>query len=257
MAEVNLFHFQKGSTVLHKLDTRFKLILLLLYSALIYRVEPIALVILSFIILLFFFHTLPAPGGLIREMKGVFFIIFLIFVGALFSTPGELMNEFIPVITKEGLIQGFIGSWKFLMVIFIGLIFSTTTLPEEIHTAVYLILKPLPFINGASIASKLSLTFMFIPVLMDMLNEVLEARKARYIEGSRNPIRNIVSLALPITAGVINLAEESAMALESRLYSEEIVNKKNTLTQKDFLLLFYGIIPILVSTIFQIININI
>ncbi len=257
MAEVNLFHFQKGSTILHKMDTRFKLILLILYSTLIFRTGSIGIIVLSSIIVIFFLHTLQVPAGLIREMKGVFFIIALIFAGTLFTTHGEIIIDSIPFITKEGFIKGFSESWKFLMVVFIGLIFSATTMPEQIHSAVYIILKPIPFINEVSVASKLSLTIMFIPILMDMLNEVLEARKTRFIEGSRNPVRNIISLAVPITAGVINRADESSMALESRLYSGETGIEKNTLSCKDYLFLFYGIIPILAIIIFQIIGIYI
>ncbi len=257
MAEVNLFHFQKGSTILHKMDTRFKLILLILYSTLIFRAEPIGIIILSSIIVIFFLHTLPAPASLIREMKGVFFIIILIFAGNLLTTHGEIIIDSIPFITKEGLIKGLSESWKFLMVVFIGLIFSATTMPEQIHSAVYIILKPIPLINEVSVASKLSLTIMFIPILMDMLNEVIEARKARFIEGSKNPVRNIISLAVPITAGVINRADESSMALESRLYGGDTGIENTTLSYKDYLLFFYGIIPILAIIIFQLIGIYI
>ena len=257
MAEINLFHYQKGNTALHKLDTRFKLILLLLYSALIFRFEPSGMIILSLIIIIVFFRTLPAPAALFREMRGVFFILVLIFTGTLMSTPGTAVYQSIPALTYNGLIEGTLAGWRFLMVVFIGLIFSSTTLPEQIHISIYQILKPLPFIDAASIASKVSLTIMFIPVLMDMLNEILEARKTRYIEGSRNPVRNIISMAVPLMAGVVNRAEETAMALEARLYNGEAETGKTLFVQKDFMLLLGGILPVILALTLQIIDKNI
>ena len=157
----------------------------------------------------------------------------------------------------HSLIEGTLAGWRFLMVVFIGLIFSSTTLPEQIHIAIYQLLKPLPFIDAASIASKVSLTIMFIPVLMDMLNEIREARKARYIEGSRNPIRNIISMIVPLTAGVINRAEETAMALEARLYNGEVETGKTLFVQKDYMLLLGGILPVILAMVLQIIDKNI
>jgi energy-coupling factor transporter transmembrane protein EcfT len=255
MAEVNIFHYRHGSSMLHKLDTRFKLILLLSYSTLIFKVNILTLLLLSLIIIYFFLRTILEPAGLLREMKGVFIIVVLIFTGKLLSTPGTAIHSYIPILSRQGLMAAGLASWKFLIVVLIGLIFSATTLPEDIHTAVYRILKPVPMINQSAVASKLSLTILFIPSLMDMLNEIMEARKARYIEGSKNPVKNIISLTIPVTIGIINRADETTMALESRLYDGEISGKKQTVTKKDFLVLFLGSIPI-ISILLQKIIIN-
>ncbi len=135
----------------------------------------------------------------------------------------------------------------------IGLLFSATTLPEHLHTAVYQILKPIPLVNESSIASKLSLTIMFIPILMDMMNEVVEARRSRYIEGSKNPVRNIMSLIIPIISGIILKADETTLALETRLFTGEINTEKSILTKNDFLTLLLGTIPFFIALLIQIV----
>ncbi len=257
MAELNLFHFQKGDSALHKLDTRLKLILLILYSASIYRFNLYAVSSISFIIIIYFFKTIRAKKYFLKEMKWVTFLIIFIFIGTLLSTEGEIIYQSIPFITKTGIISGIISAWKFLMVVLIGLLFSYTTLPENLHTAVYQIFKPIPMVNESSIASKLSLTIMFIPILMDMMNEIIEARRSRYIEGSRNPVRNIMSLMIPIISGVIIKADETTLALEARLFTGEITTGKKNLNKNDFLTIVLGIIPVCIALTLQIIYKNV
>ncbi len=257
MAELNLFHFQKGDSALHKLDTRLKLILLILYSASIYKFNLYAVISISFIIIIYFFKTIRAKKYFLKEMKWAAFLLIFIFIGTLFSTEGEIIYQSIPFITKTGIISGIISAWKFLMVIFIGLLFSYTTLPENLHTAVYQIFKPIPMVNENSIASKLSLTIMFIPILMDMMNEIIEARRSRYIEGSRNPVKNIMSLVIPIISGVIIKAEETTLALEARLFTGEISPGKTIISKSDFRTIILGVIPICTALILQIIYKNI
>ena len=257
MAELNLFHFQKGNSALHKLDTRLKLILLILYSASIYRFNFNAVIIISFTIIIYFFKTIRAKNYFLKEMKWVTILLLFIFIGSLVSTEGEIIYQSIPFITETGIISGIISAWKFLMVVLIGLLFSYTTLPEKLHTAVYQIFKPMPLVNESSIASKLSLTIMFIPILMDMMNEIIEARRSRYIEGSRNPVRNIMSLIIPIISGVIIKADETTLALEARLFTGEITSEKKRLSNNDFLTLSLGIIPVCIAMAFQIVYKNV
>jgi len=257
MAELNLFHFQKGNSALHKLDTRLKLILLIIYSASILKFETIELGVISFMLIIYFFRIIKSPKFYLKEMKWVAFLIIFIFIGKLLSTRGEIIYQSMPFITKTGIISGIISAWKFLIIVLIGLLFSYTTLPENIHTAVYQIFKPIPLVNETSIASKLSLTIMFIPILMDMMNEISEARQSRYIEGSRNPVRNIMSLIIPIISGIIIKADETTLALEARLFTGEIRTGKKNLNKNDFLTIFLGIIPVCIALVLQIVYKNV
>jgi energy-coupling factor transporter transmembrane protein EcfT len=257
MAEVITFHYQKGNSHLHSVDTRLKLLLLIVYSASMFKLETTAIVILSPVIILTFIYAVTSPWKILKEMRGIYFLLILIFTGTIFSTPGNPLIKSIPTITKEGLFKAILTSWKFLTLIIMGMIFSATTLPEKIHIAVYKILKPIPFINASSVASKVSLTMMFIPLLMDMLGEVIEARKSRYVEGSKNPVKNIISLVVPVTSGVIYRAEETALALESRLYDGESTGEQQRFKKNDYKVLLIGITPIVIALFFQIININI
>ncbi len=244
MAEIRAFHFQSGNTLIHKLDTRLKLILLLVYSFSAYQITLPGIFFLSVFIFFIIPGTLTDPAGLIKEMKGFLFILILIVAGSLISVPGDPVFKYIPYPSREGLIEAALAGWRFVVIIVLGLIFTATTRPEQIHTAVAGILKPVPFVNGSAVAARMSLTIMFIPILMDMLNEIREARKARYVEGSRNPVKNITTITVPLIAGVISRAGETAMAMESRLYSGEKPYLKRIIPVREYLLLISCLVPV-------------
>ena len=89
MAEIVLFHYQKGTTLLHRADTRFKLLLLLIYSGLLFRLDTVGVIIISAVIITLFLKILPGPVSLIRQMRGVLFLLVLIFTSSLLSTKGR------------------------------------------------------------------------------------------------------------------------------------------------------------------------
>ncbi len=244
MAEITVFHFQAGNTLIYRLNTKLKLLLLLIYSFSIYQLSLKGVLFLSAFIFIAVSGTLTKPAGLIRQMKGFIFILILIVAASMTSVTGDPLFTGLPFPTREGLLSGMLAGWRFVMIIILGLIFTTTTRPNQIHAAVGEILKPFPLVNESAIAARMSLTIMFIPILMDMLNEIREARKARYIEGSRNPVKNISTITVPLISGVILRAGETSMAMESRLYSGALPGTKQAVQRKEYLLFAACLVPV-------------
>jgi len=127
------------------------------------------------------------------------------------------------LISRPTWAEGAVAAWRFLLVVAGGMIFTASTGPEELHAVVFTLLSPLPRIPHGRIAEHVSLTILFIPLLFDTAKEIGEARKARLIDASRNPLRRLTSLAVPLLEAMFMRIEEVALALESRGYDEEVL----------------------------------
>jgi energy-coupling factor transporter transmembrane protein EcfT len=215
VAELNLFHYRPGGGPIHRLDGRVKLLLLILTVLSIYTTEGLGLLIIT---LLLTSAALIVPLHLRhyhRETLVFGILALIIFVSAPDRSAGA------------------VSAWRFLLVALSGMLFTAATSPDELHGAVFLLLRPLPRIAHGRIASHLALSLLFIPLLLDTAQEILLARRARLVGLSINPLRRISSLAFPLVDGLFTRVEETAMALEARSYDEEVLGGEMQMEKKD------------------------
>ncbi|MCK4541613.1 MAG: energy-coupling factor transporter transmembrane protein EcfT [Spirochaetales bacterium] len=205
MAESIIFHFRPGKSSLHRLDCRFKLLLMVLLTVSIFSATYRGLFLISLCVLSGVFTSRLIHRGFLRDFRGFLLILSLIFLSRTLT---------------EGLIFGLSGSWRFLLVILLGMVLSATTDPADIHGAVYWYLKRLPFIKAGDIGTRVSLAITLIPLILDQTREVTEAQKSRFIEGQRNPVFRILAQTLPLLVSTLYRSREITLALESRCYDE-------------------------------------
>lgn len=235
MAELNLFHYLPGVTLLHRLDPRSKLLLILaaVLTALSGSLLQLSALCLYLGLLFALAHLDPRRFG--REL-----LVFAL-LAALIALPRALAGR--PA-------AGAIAAWRFLIVVLSGILFTATTSPRELHGTVQWLLRPLPGIRAGAVATHISLTLLFIPLLFDTIAEVREARKARYAEGLRNPLARIRGLAVPLLEKLLQQIDEVASAMESRCYREDAVRlrlefDKSQLLRTLLLLLPLALLPLL------------
>ncbi len=220
MAEIDLFHYSPVPSPLKNLDPRIKFSLLLLYTVLIYQVHTWGLVLLTAIATILFFSGKPSLKHLLFRGKGILILGILIY----FATYGAEKNT----------ITALLSVLRFVTTVLLGMCLISTTLPEEIEKAVYWFLKPLPFISASVIATRIRLTFMFIPDLMETAEKIKEARISRCIQRERNPFKKITTLIIPLLSSVIERAEVTAFAMEARCYTDKKHYTLKHLTLKDY-----------------------
>ncbi len=233
MAEIELFHYNPEDSLLRRTDARVKLPLLLISTIVLYKVHPRGLLFLSALIILLFILTRPFLQHLFYELKGAALLTVLIFSAVSLST--------------GNIFQAVLASWRFIMTILLGIILISTTHPEEIETAVYWYLKPFPFISASKTATRIRLTITFIPVLLDTVNEIKEARLSRCIQREKNPVKKIYTLTIPLFNSIINKAEKTSFAMESRCYSDNKTYQTEKFALKNIFQLSAGVIGVLLS----------
>jgi energy-coupling factor transporter transmembrane protein EcfT len=206
MAELNLFHYSPRQTPLHRLDPRMKtvLVLLIVFLAVGGNVLQLSLLCLYLLVLLVIGRVAVWRYG--RELR-----VFAVLAAVLFF-PHALGGD-----TLEGIHT----VWRFLIVVTGGLLYTAVTAPWELHGTARWLLRPVPFIREGAAATHISLSLLFVPLLLDTLAEVREARKSRFAEGIRNPVVRIRGLTAPLLEKLFQQIDEVAFAMESRCYSDD------------------------------------
>ncbi|MEA1946997.1 MAG: energy-coupling factor transporter transmembrane component T [Thermodesulfobacteriota bacterium] len=221
MAELSAFNFRHGSSVLHGLDVRFKLIFLVLISFASLKAYTVALSVLTLVLVASLLHAQLTFKSILKTFRYVFVLLAFIFIARVLSTPGSVVAEFKAIsITREGIYDGALICWRLVIVVLTGLAFVLTTRPSEIKAAVEWLLNPFPFIPSKRIATMMSLVVRFIPVIFDQARETADAQRARGVDNRKNPVYRLRKLGIPLMRRTFERADKLAVAMEARCYSE-------------------------------------
>jgi energy-coupling factor transporter transmembrane protein EcfT len=235
MAELTALSFQPGTSLLHKLDVRFKLLFLILISLVSLGGGFTGLGILTGLVTALIIHSrLPLKSGF-REFR--FFLIFLvlILVARMLTTPGTALVEIRSIaITRPGLTSGVLICWRLVIITLVGFLFVFTTPSSEIKAAVEWFLKPADFIPRKRIATMMGLIARFIPVILNQAKETAEAQRARCVEYRKNPLYRLVRLGLPLIRRTFEQADRLIVAMEARCYSENRTDPALCATRIDW-----------------------
>jgi energy-coupling factor transporter transmembrane protein EcfT len=239
MAELTVFGFRQGTSLLHRLDVRFKLIFLVLISLSSLNAPVAGLSLLTLILVVALINIRVSLGSILRDLRYASVLLIFIFVARALSTSGSAIVEFkIISITREGLYEGALVCWRLVIVIITGLAFVLTTRPSEIKAAVAWILRPFPFVPAKRIATMMSLIVRFMPVIFQQAKETLDAQRARGVENRKNPVYRLVKLGIPILRRTFERADKLALAMEARCYSENRTDPQLASGIKDWIALF-------------------
>jgi biotin transport system permease protein len=254
MAEINVFHFRAGNTLLHRLDPRSKFFIMIFLSVSIINAGLLFLASLSALLLILLAATLIKTAGIslatfFREMRffTVLFLVIIIVRGL--NTTGNQEDILLYIFSGKGLVSGLVYSWRLALVFILGQLFALTTSHSSLQEGIYLLLKPVAFLPAGRIATMISLTIGFIPLVFDQYREIKVAWQARLGNMGRNPITRINSLTLPLLETILGRADEIAYAMESRCYSENPAWTELSMKVRDFLSIFLSA-TLLVAALF-------
>jgi biotin transport system permease protein len=221
MAELNVLGFRSGCSLLHKLDVRFKLLILIVISLSSLKAFVPSLSLLTMVLMLALMSAGLSLKTALKELRYVFLLLLFVFVARSLTVPGSSVIEFKTVsVTREGLYEGAIVCWRLVIVIMTGLSFIVTTRSSEIKAAVEWMLKPFPWVPAKRIAIMLSLIVRFIPVIFEQAKKTAEAQRARGVENRKNPVYRLKMFGIPLMRRVFERADNLALAMEARCYSE-------------------------------------
>lgn len=219
-----VFSYVPGVSPLHKLDPRTKIVAVMLFGILTFRMENFEGIGTLFVI----FFTLALLSRLpmkvfFRAVRPMMLFIIFIFLTQLFFTDGRAIVSFwILKPSMEGLEEGLKLATRFILLLLFAALLTASTDPSAITCGVERMLRPLPLrwlgISSFELATMMNISIAFLPLLFERIERTKAAQAARGMDFVKNPFHSIPALTIPLLRGVIRDAEELALAMESRGY---------------------------------------
>ncbi|MBQ9265406.1 MAG: energy-coupling factor transporter transmembrane protein EcfT [Clostridia bacterium] len=224
---ITLGQFYPAESVVHRLDPRVKIILLIALIVAIFLAQNL----LAFVPVVLFLYaaarlsTVPFPM-LIKGLKPLRFILILTFVLNVFFLQGEtpLLDLGFTVIKKEALITAVHYSLRLVLLVLASSVLTLTTAPIVLTDGLERLLSPLRVIHfpAHEMAMMMSIALRFIPTLLEEADKIMKAQTARGADFESGHLiqraKAMVPLLVPLFVSAFRRAGDLAMAMEARCY---------------------------------------
>lgn len=228
MSNFALGSYMPMDSVVHKMDPRSKIIIMLLLMISIFIPSGITgyICIGIFICFVLFLSKLSIKYAL-RSMKPMLFMmIFLLVINVLVIKTG------IPWIQwgwfsiySDAIYQTLYIVVRLLYMIIITTILTATTKPLDLTLGIEKLLKPLEKIKFPAhiIAMMISIALRFIPTLIEETQRIMNAQASRGVDLDNGSLKEklmaILSLIVPLFISAFDRADQLANAMEARGYN--------------------------------------
>jgi energy-coupling factor transport system permease protein len=227
LKNITLGQFFPGNSVLHRMDPRIKIILVLLFIVLIFFVKTFYgyIAIAAFVALLIISTGVPVKY-ILRGLKPIFFIVILTFVLNTLMTPGEnplLKWKFISI-TKEGLKNASFLSIRLILLVIGSQLLTLTTSPLGLTDGIEHLASPLKKIGfpAHEMAMMMTIALRFIPLLLTETDRIMKAQISRGADFETGNLiqkaKSLVPLLVPLFVSAFRRADDLALAMEARCY---------------------------------------
>jgi energy-coupling factor transport system permease protein len=216
-----------GDSVIHRLDPRSKLLVMIAFVVVIFFAnDPLGyLLLLAYTFLGVWLSKIPI-GYFLRGLRPMLGLILFTVIFQMLFTPGThmLFHFWIIRISTESLINAVYIFFRFVLIIFMSTILTLTTPPLTLADGIETGLAPLKKIKLPvhELGLMLSISLRFIPTLMDDTTMIMNAQRARGMDfGEGNliqKIRSVIPILIPLFVSSFRRADDLATAMEARGY---------------------------------------
>ncbi len=228
LKDITLGQYFPGSTVLHRMDPRTKLVLVILYIVALFVAKTtlsyllMALALISAILI-----SKVGFKAVLRGMKPVFFIVIFTALLNLFYTPGAgepLVSFWVFRIYYEGIRTAIFMVARIMLLISCTFLLTYTTSPILLTDGLESLLGPLKKLRVPvhELAMMMSIALRFIPTLIEETDKIMSAQRARGADfdsgGLIQKAKALVPLLVPLFISAFRRADELAVAMECRCY---------------------------------------
>ncbi|MBE6955443.1 MAG: energy-coupling factor transporter transmembrane protein EcfT [Ruminococcaceae bacterium] len=226
LKDVTLGQYFPGDSLLHRLDPRTKLIMVVFYIAALFTAKWY----ISYALVLIFLAAAIKISTvrlkvILKGVKPLLFVIILTALLNLFYTPGrEIVSFWIFKITWEGIQSAVLMALRIVMLIAGTFLLTYTTSPILLTDGLENLLNPLKKIRVPvhELAMMMSIALRFIPTLIEETDKIISAQKSRGADfESGNLIKRakaLVPILVPLFISSFRRADELAVAMECRCY---------------------------------------
>lgn len=227
MRDITLGQFVAGNSVIHKLDPRTKIGMMILYIVMTFLVKriyffaiPLAYLIIELIL------SGISLRYILNALKPIRILLILMFVLNLVFTKGE--NVWLDLgfwqITGEAVLQSCFMTLRIILLVAGASMLTLTTSPLALTDGLERLLSPLKVFRfpAHELAMMMTIALRFIPTLMDESDKIRSAQMARGADFESGNVfrrvKNMIPILIPLFVSSFRKADELAIAMESRCY---------------------------------------
>ena len=227
LKDITLGQYFPGDTVVHRLDPRTKLILVIVFiAALFLAVDWIGYAVMFAVTAMCVRVSTIKLKSLLKGLKPLIFIILLTGILNLFYTKEGtvLFDWWIFTVTTGGIKRAFLMVVRIMLLICGTLLLTYTTSPIALTDGLEMLLNPLKKIKVPvhEMSMMMSMALRFIPTLIEETDKIMSAQKARGADFSTGKLteraKALLPLLVPLFVSSFRRADELAVAMESRCY---------------------------------------
>ncbi len=239
--DITIGQYYPGNSLLHKMDPRIKIVLTLAFIFVIFFCKNFwALGLMA----AFLFGGICISGVpfkmLLKSLRAILLIIIITAVLNLFYTTGGnvLFKAGFIEITDKGIYTAVFMMVRIACLIIGSSLMTYTTTPTMLTDAIERLLSPLKVfkIQVHTLAMMMTLALRFIPTLIEEIDKIMNAQKARGADLESGNIidraKALVPILVPLFVSSFRRAYELAFAMECRCYTGG--NERTRMKQMKF-----------------------
>ena len=224
LKDVTLGQYFPGNTVVHRLDPRTKILLLIFFIVALFTAKGwVGYGTMVLVTAASMAASHISPKNIFKGLKPMIFIIVFTAALNLFYTDGTPVLPGWPI-TWEGAARGAQMILRIILLIAGTFLLTYTTSPMALTDGMERLLSPLKKIGLPihEITMMMSMALRFIPTLIEETDKIMSAQKARGADfetgGLVKRARALIPILVPLFVSSFRRADELAVAMESRCY---------------------------------------
>ena len=228
LKDVTLGQYFPGTTIIHRLDPRTKLLWLIGYIVALFLAKSyVSYALMAAVLITVSALARIRPKTLFSGLKPLIFIVIFTGLLNLFYGSGEPLVQFwVFRITANGIRSAIFMVLRIIMLVCGTFLLTYTTSPLQLTDALESLLGPLKKLRVPvhELAMMMSIALRFIPTLIEETDKIMSAQKARGASFDTGKLtaraKALVPLLVPLFVSAFRRADELATAMECRCYHD-------------------------------------
>ena len=226
LKDITLGQYFPGDTIVHRLDPRTKLILVIAFIVTLFLAKSYVsyAVVLAYLVVCIRLSRVRLKV-ILQGLKPLLVIIVLTGLLNMFYTPGDVLVSFwVLTITKQGVITAGFMILRIVMLISGTFLLTYTTSPIALTDGIESLLGPLKKLRVPvhELAMMMCIALRFIPILIEETDKIMSAQKARGADFESGNLlqraKALIPILVPLFISAFRRADELAVAMECRCY---------------------------------------
>ena len=227
LSDITIGQYYKAQSIVHRLDARMKLILTALFIVIIFLCRNFLSLALMFLLVFVSILASRVPFKMFfKSLKPILpIILFTAILNVFYNKMGSVLLSFwIVTITDKGVFTAVFMAIRIVCLIMCSSLLTYTTPPTELTDALERLLSPLKVfhLQVHTLAMMMTLALRFIPTLIEEIERITNAQKARGADFESGKfmqrVKAMIPVLIPLFVSAFRRAYDLSFAMSCRCY---------------------------------------